>query len=209
MDEPLTNRKPAYRKDTKMTLVKMCCFDAYDRPAVAHAVPMRFRGILIQRSKLLHPVEHGERIHLDVSLGQPLDDIGITEPEAQIPAHGQADHRRREGMTREGSAGESGERAVAISATIYLCAAPVTTLLDNLLVHNGDRDDVVPVRWGCSSSVRWGCSSSAGYAIPALPTNPLESHPLDLTVPLLSMQHLNQKAEQHSRSAYRSFRDQG
>lgn len=51
-------------------------------PALAHRVPMRFRGLLIQRSKLLPPVEHGRRIHTDVSLGQLLDDICIAEAEA-------------------------------------------------------------------------------------------------------------------------------
>ena len=49
-----------------------------DRPAQAHPVPVHFRGLLIQGSKLRHPVEDSGSIHIDMPLGQPLDDIGVS-----------------------------------------------------------------------------------------------------------------------------------
>src|SRR4051794_34590824 len=103
------------------------------RPALTHTVSVRFGGILIQGRKLLHPVEDGGSIYLDVSLGEPLDHLRVAESEAQVPAHRQTDDRGRKGMTRKGSTGEGGKGAAAVRATVDLRAPPVTAVLENIL----------------------------------------------------------------------------
>ena len=95
---------------------------------------MRFRGVLIQRSKLLDPIEHGRGIDGDAAFGEPLDDIGLAEPKTQIPTHGQTDDRCRKRMTRERSAGEGGERAATVGTAVDLCTASITTILENILI---------------------------------------------------------------------------
>ena len=44
----------------------------------------------------VYPVVDGARVDGDASLGQPLGEIGMTEPEPQVPADGQPDHLIRE-----------------------------------------------------------------------------------------------------------------
>src|SRR4051794_24082603 len=65
-------------------------------------------------------------------LGQPLDDIGITESKTQITAHRQADNRGRKRVTRERSTGPSGKEAVALCTTIDLGTPTITTVLDEI-----------------------------------------------------------------------------
>ena len=103
-----------------------------DRPALAHPGPVCFRRLLLQRSKLPYPIEHGGCIHRNRSCGPPLDHLGIAEPKAQIPAHGSANHHRRTRMTRKRRAGPSSERPVAVRAALDWCAAPITTIVDNV-----------------------------------------------------------------------------
>jgi hypothetical protein len=133
-----------------------------DRPALSHPVPMCFRGILIERGKLLHLVKDGGGIDLDGALGEPLDHVGIAEPEAQVPAHGQPDDRRWEGMTREGSAGEGGEGTAAVRTTVNLCTPSVTAVLHDVL----SLTIRTPRAWFL---LRLADHSSAAYPIPARP----------------------------------------
>ena len=92
------------------------------------------RRVLIQGSKFLHPIKEGGGVYGKESFGQPFDHLGIAQPVAEIPAHGQTDNAGRKGMTRKGSPSQSGKRSVALHTTIDLCAAPVTAVPNNILL---------------------------------------------------------------------------
>jgi hypothetical protein len=51
---------------------------------------------------------HGDVIHLDAAFGEQFLDVSVGQSEAQVPAHREHDHLRREAEARERRARRSG-----------------------------------------------------------------------------------------------------
>ena len=56
-----------------------------------------------QREEPLGPAVEGAPVHDEASLSEPLDNVGIAQAVANIPADRQGDHVVGEGMLREGA----------------------------------------------------------------------------------------------------------
>jgi hypothetical protein len=67
-----------------------------DESPITGGMPAGPGRIHQQWSEPLHPPLHTHVIDLDVPLGQQLLHVTVREPIAQVPAHRQRDHRRRE-----------------------------------------------------------------------------------------------------------------
>ena len=51
---------------------------------------MRARRVLEQREEALNPAENGTAVNDQAALGEPLDDVGVAQAVAHIPANGRA-----------------------------------------------------------------------------------------------------------------------
>jgi hypothetical protein len=56
-----------------------------------------------QWKEALDPSVNGAAVHAQASLGEPLDDIGIAQAVADIPADRQSNHVVRKAMMRKGT----------------------------------------------------------------------------------------------------------
>ena len=66
-----------------------------DEPAVPDTVPTRTRGLDQYRREALHPPVQGDVVDHDSAFRERLFEITIRQPVAQIPAHREQDHLRR------------------------------------------------------------------------------------------------------------------
>jgi len=64
-------------------------------------VPRRAGRVDHKWREVLHPPVQGDVIHFYPAFGQELLDIPVRQAEAQIPAHRQHDHIRREAVASE------------------------------------------------------------------------------------------------------------
>jgi hypothetical protein len=67
-----------------------------DEPPAAYGVAGRPSGLDQHRRESLYPPVQRDVVDLDPSLGEELLEVAIGQAEAQIPAHRQQDHLRRE-----------------------------------------------------------------------------------------------------------------
>ncbi len=58
----------------------------------------RQRAILYRREETLDPAVDGAAVDDEAALGKPLDNVGIAQAVADVPAHAQRDHVVRKGM---------------------------------------------------------------------------------------------------------------
>jgi hypothetical protein len=65
-------------------------------PAVPDRVAARSGGVEEQRREALHRPVDRDVVDIDTSLGEQLLDVPVGEPVAQVPAHREPDHVRRE-----------------------------------------------------------------------------------------------------------------
>ena len=72
-----------------------------DEPPVPDRVSAWPSCVDDQRSEALHPAVQGDVVDLDAALGQELLKISVGQSEAQVPAHREQDHLRRELEARE------------------------------------------------------------------------------------------------------------
>jgi hypothetical protein len=63
--------------------------------AIADRVPIRTRRADKQRREALHSPIQGDIVNLDPTLSEELIDLPVRQADAQIPAHGEDDHLRR------------------------------------------------------------------------------------------------------------------
>ncbi len=54
-----------------------------------------------QREEALDPAIHGAAVHDEAALREPLDNVGIAQAVADVPAHSQGNDLIGEGMVRE------------------------------------------------------------------------------------------------------------
>ena len=104
-----------------------------DTPFCPDWSPMSTSSFATERGcplgQTLDPAVHGAPVNHETTLGKPLDNVGLAQPIANIPAHSQGNHVIWEGMVRECARRQGGEAATAVVAAPALSAQPRLSVL--------------------------------------------------------------------------------